>query len=143
MSNYSHISSASGPRNDAEIMIRIRSLSKNFATAWVFFGGQVLICNYSMFKKLKQKWGVGPLQLTLILFTFAVGGSLSGYAGRWLMSQWAPGNRLVYSVLYIICVTLIWPFMVLLVSVPLGQYAFFKKYLGSLFNKLFRRRKIK
>ena len=38
-----------------------------------------------MLKKLQQHWGVNGLQVFLILLTFALGGSLCGYAGRKLL----------------------------------------------------------
>jgi len=89
-----------------------------------------------MFNRLKQKWKVGPLQLFLILCTFAIGGSLSGYTGRRLMSLLLIGNRMLYTIIYIVVVTLVWPFMVLMVSVIFGQYPFFKRYLRELFKKI-------
>ncbi|MCH5599754.1 DUF6787 family protein [Niabella ginsengisoli] len=89
-----------------------------------------------MLNRLKQKWGVGPFQLFLILCTFAIGGSLSGYAGRFLLSQAAIANRALYIIVYILVVTLIWPFMVLGVSIVFGQFRFFKKYLGQLLKKI-------
>ncbi|MEI9955656.1 MAG: hypothetical protein WDM90_04945 [Ferruginibacter sp.] len=39
-----------------------------------------------MFEKLKQHWKVNGLNLALIITTFAVGGSLCGYAGRKLLA---------------------------------------------------------
>ena len=93
-----------------------------------------------MFKSLRQKWEVGPLQLCLILCTFAIGGSLSGYAGKWLLGQFDIDSRTAYIILYIIAVTIIWPVMVLTVSVFFGQYSFFKGYLKNLSKKLRRRR---
>jgi hypothetical protein len=37
---------------------------------------------FCMFEKLRQKWKVNVLQLVLILCTFAIGGSLTGYAAK-------------------------------------------------------------
>jgi len=99
-----------------------------------YFAGSVML------NRLKQKWKVGPLQLFLILCTFAIGGSLSGYLGRWLMSVLRVDNTLLYTIIYIVLVTLIWPLMVLGVSIIFGQYAFFKKYLRELFRKLTKKR---
>ncbi len=89
-----------------------------------------------MLNRLKQKWKVGPLQLFWILCTFAIGGSLSGYAGRRLMSVLPVGNAVLYTIIYILLVTLIWPLMVLGVSIIFGQYLFFKGYLKALFRKI-------
>ena len=85
------------------------------------------ICN--MLKKLQQKWKVTKLDLLLILITFAVGGSLCGFAGRKIMSFTGIEKGFVWLVVYIIIVTIIWPVCVLLVSIFTGQFAFFKKYL--------------
>ncbi|HYC29318.1 MAG TPA: phosphoribosylglycinamide formyltransferase [Chitinophagaceae bacterium] len=85
-----------------------------------------------MFEKLQKKWGVSPARLVLILITFAVGGSLTGYLGKFVMSAFGIRNAAVYVPVYIIVVTIIWPFMVLLVSVFTGQFVFFKNYLAKM-----------
>ena len=36
--------------------------------------------------KLQQKWGVGPVQFWLIMTTFALGGSLSGYLNKQILN---------------------------------------------------------
>ncbi|MGC4235737.1 MAG: hypothetical protein QM594_22370 [Niabella sp.] len=89
-----------------------------------------------MFNRLKQKWNVGPLPLFLILCTFAIGGSLSGYAGRWLLSLFSISNKILYTIIYIVAVTLIWPVMVLAVSILFGQFTFFKKYISRLLSRI-------
>lgn len=94
-----------------------------------------------MFKKLKQKWKVGPLQLVLILCTFAIGGSLSGYGATWCLSLLSIDNRVAYTIIYIIVVTALWPLMVLLVGLVLGQFSFFSHYLKQLFKKIARGRR--
>lgn len=94
-----------------------------------------------MFKRLKQKWNVGPVQLVLILCTFAIGGSLSGYAGRWLLTNLEVSNRVLYIIIYITAVTLIWPLAVLLVSIFFGQFRFFRQYLKKLSAKIAGNRK--
>jgi hypothetical protein len=93
-----------------------------------------------MFEKLRRKWGVNGLQLTLILITFAVGGSLCGYAGRWLLSQTSLEKGVVWVIVYILLVTILWPMCVLLVSIPLGQFGFFRKYIQKIGRRLFGRR---
>ena len=89
-----------------------------------------------MFKKLKEKWAVGPLQLFLILCTFAIGGSLSGYLGRQVLLILPVGNKLLYIMAYVLLVTILWPVMVLAVSLFLGQFSFFKNYLKHLGKKI-------
>jgi formyltetrahydrofolate-dependent phosphoribosylglycinamide formyltransferase len=88
-----------------------------------------------MFEKLKQRWKVNDLNLILIITTFALGGSLCGYAGRKLLALTGLDKGIVWVVLYILLITLLWPAAVLLVSIPLGQFAFFKKYIGKVFRR--------
>jgi len=89
-----------------------------------------------MFQKLKQRWKVNGLNLALIITTFALGGSLCGYAGRKLLALTGIERGILWIVLYILLLTLLWPLMVLLVSYPLGQYGFFKKYINRIFFRL-------
>jgi folate-dependent phosphoribosylglycinamide formyltransferase PurN len=88
-----------------------------------------------MFEKLKQHWRVNTLNLALIITTFALGGSLCGYAGRKLLALTNLDKGLFWVLLYILLITLLWPLAVLLVSIPLGQFGFFKKYIGKVFRR--------
>ncbi len=89
-----------------------------------------------MFNPLKRKWNVGTGQLFLILCTFTIGGSLSGYVGRWSLSFSPISSKAIYLLTYMVLVTVIWPAMVLCVSIFFGQFAFFKKYVGNLMRRL-------
>lgn len=89
-----------------------------------------------MFEGLQKKWKVGAGQLLLILCTFAIGGSLTGYLGRKLLNLFTIDSRVLWVVLYVIVVTLIWPFAVLLISIPFGQYRFFTNYLKKLGKRM-------
>ena len=89
-----------------------------------------------MFQRLQQKWKVNGLQLVLILCTFAIGGSLTGFAGRKLMNFIAVERGWLWVVVYIILVTLLWPVSVLLVSVFFGQYRFFISYLKKIGGRM-------
>lgn len=89
-----------------------------------------------MFKKLKEKWKVGALQLTLILCTFAVGGSSTGWAAKKIMNGIQLDQDWLWATLYILLVTLLWPIMVLLISIPFGQFRFFKSYIRKLGTKM-------
>lgn len=89
-----------------------------------------------MFKRLQQKWEVTPLRLLLILVTFAVGGSLTGILGRKVMQWIHVESTVLYIPVYIIIVTLIWPLMVLVVSIPFGQFFFFRKYLRKMGQRM-------
>ena len=85
-----------------------------------------------MFRRLQKKWKVGGWQLFLILCTFAIGGSLTGYVGRRLLNLLVLERGVWWIVLYIVLVTLLWPIAVLLVSFPFGQFNFFTRYLRKI-----------
>lgn len=90
--------------------------------------------------RLKHRWNVkNILQVVLILFTFAIGGSLCGYAGRKLLQLFDIEHRGLWVTLYVITVCILWPLCVLLISIPLGQFRFFTKYLSKLGRRIFRR----
>ena len=89
-----------------------------------------------MFEKLKHRWKVNGLNLVLIITTFALGGSLCGYAGRKLLLLTGLDKGVFWFTLYIVLVTLLWPLCVLLISIPLGQFAFFKNYLIKVWGKI-------
>jgi len=89
-----------------------------------------------MFERLKLRWKVNGINLVLILCTFALGGSLCGYAGRQLIMLTGLEKGPIWVILYVILVTLLWPFCVLLISVPFGQFAFFIKYLAKMKNRI-------
>lgn len=90
-----------------------------------------------MFKKLQRKWGVTAGRLFLILSTFALGGSLCGLAGKKIMGFTGLEKNIVWFILYIIIITIIWPLCVLLISIPLGQFVFFKNYIHKMGNRIF------
>ena len=89
-----------------------------------------------MFEKLKQRWKVNGLNLVLIIATFALGGSLCGYAGRKILMLAGLEKGVVWILLYVLLITLLWPLCVLLISFPLGQFAFFKRYLAKVWGKM-------
>ncbi len=89
-----------------------------------------------MFRKLQERWKVNGLNLMLILSTFALGGSLCGYAGRKLLLLTGLEKGAIWLICYVVLVTLLWPVSVLLISVPLGQFSFFKNYINRIINKL-------
>jgi len=89
-----------------------------------------------MFEKLKQKWKVGAVQLALIISTFAIGGSLTGFVGKKIMNLLNIQQDWLWAIIYILLVTLIWPLMVLAVSIPFGQFRFFSRYVRKLGEKM-------
>jgi hypothetical protein len=89
-----------------------------------------------MLDRLKEKWGVGPARIILILVTFALGGSLTGYLAKKLIAAIDIDSIYLYIPVYIILVTVLWPLMVILVSLPLGQFFFFRNYIRRIANKI-------
>jgi formyltetrahydrofolate-dependent phosphoribosylglycinamide formyltransferase len=89
-----------------------------------------------MFEKLKHRWKVNGLNLVLIIATFACGGSLCGFAGRKILIWLGIEKGGLWVILYIVLITLLWPICVLLISIPMGQFSFFKNYLTKVWNKI-------
>ena len=89
-----------------------------------------------MLKHLQQRWKVKGVKFLLIICTFAFGGSLCGLAGRKILKL-TEFSGVVWIVTYIILITLLWPLCVLIVSIPFGQFQFFKNYLIKIKNKMF------
>lgn len=92
-----------------------------------------------MFKRLQQKWKVNFSRLVLILITFSVGGSLCGYLGRKLLVAALPDLSATngwWWVLYLLLVTLLWPICVMAISIPMGQFTFFKTYLSRMARRM-------
>ena len=89
-----------------------------------------------MFKKLKAHWKVNGINLLLIIATFALGGSLCGYAGRKLLLLTNVEKGITWIILYLLLITLLWPLCVILISIPLGQFSFFKRYLIKVWKKM-------
>lgn len=85
-----------------------------------------------MLKRLQEKWKVNAVQLVLILCTFAIGGSLTGFVGKKIMNALAIGQDWIWAIVYILLITIIWPLAVIIVSIPFGQYSFFIKYIRKI-----------
>jgi folate-dependent phosphoribosylglycinamide formyltransferase PurN len=85
---------------------------------------------------LQQKWGVGPVQFWLIMTTFALGGSLSGYLNKQILNLVFLEKNAAYWLIYPLLLTILWPFSVILVSFLTGQFSFFKGYLGRMWGRL-------
>ena len=89
-----------------------------------------------MFKKLRERWGVNGLSLFLIICTFALGGSLCGWLGRKLLLVSGIDKGVLWFFLYILLVTILWPICVLVISFPLGQFTFFRKYILKIWGRI-------
>ncbi|MBC7875237.1 MAG: hypothetical protein H7Y01_14635 [Ferruginibacter sp.] len=89
-----------------------------------------------MFGRLQKKWKVNGLQLVLILCTFAIGGSATGFVGKKIMNVLAIQQDWLWAVIYILLITIIWPLAVIIVSIPFGQFPFFIKYIRKIGAKM-------
>ncbi len=89
-----------------------------------------------MLQKLQQRWKVNGVQLFLIISTFALGGSTCGYLARRVLMMAGLEKGLPWVLLYIVVLTLLWPLCVLMISIPLGQFNFFKKYLLKIWQRM-------
>ena len=89
-----------------------------------------------MFARLQQKWKVGPVQIVLIIICFALGGSLTGYSAKKIMDVLSVEADWLWTIIYILLVTIIWPLAVLIVSLFFGQFKFFKGYVKRLGQKI-------
>lgn len=86
----------------------------------------------TMFEKLQKKWKVSGLQLALIITTFALGGSVTGYLGKKIMNGLGIQQDWLWTIIYILLITILWPMAVLIVSIPFGQFSFFLKYIRKI-----------
>jgi len=89
-----------------------------------------------MFDRLKARWKVNSWSLFLILTTFALGGSTCARMAKWLIPADLHPGQPVWWIVYLILVTLLWPMCVLLISIPLGQFPFFKNYLKRIASRM-------
>ncbi len=86
--------------------------------------------------RLQEKWRVGPVQFWLIMTTFALGGSLSGYLNKQILNLVFLEKNAAYWLIYPLLLTILWPFSVIFVSFLAGQFSFFKGYLGRIWGRL-------
>lgn len=89
-----------------------------------------------MLKRLQNKWQVTPWRLLIILVIFGVGGSLCGWLGRQILVALDYPRNWTWYIVYIILVTILWPLCVLAVSIPLGQFNFFRNYLANMGRRM-------
>jgi hypothetical protein len=94
-----------------------------------------------MFNNLQKKWKVSGWQVLLILIIFALGGSITGFVGRKLMNFFEIEMVLLYIIIYLLIITILWPVAVLVVSIPFGQFLFFRNYIVRIGNRLLNRKK--
>ena len=90
----------------------------------------------NMFNRLQEKWKVKEGQMALIIATFAIGGSVTGYAAKKIMNELAIGQDWLWAIVYILLIIIIWPLAVLVISIPMGQFPFFINYIRKIGKKM-------
>jgi len=89
-----------------------------------------------MLERLQKRWKVNTLQLILIIATFAIGGSATGFVGKKIMNVINVQQDWLWAIIYILLITIIWPIAVIIISLPFGQFRFFINYTKKLGQKL-------
>ncbi|HMZ45924.1 MAG TPA: hypothetical protein PLU36_03900 [Chitinophagaceae bacterium] len=89
-----------------------------------------------MFHKLKEKWNVNWLQFTLIFTTFALGGSSCAKLASYILQLFLSEKDFIYWIIYLPMVTILWPICVIIISIPLFQFPFFKNYLKKMWTRI-------
>lgn len=89
-----------------------------------------------MLERLQKKWKVSGGRLALIILTFAIGGSATGYLAKKIMNQLAVQQDWLWGIIYILMITVIWPLAVIIISIPFGQYSFFIRYISKIARKM-------
>lgn len=91
----------------------------------------------SFLQRMRRKWNVkNEWQVVIILVIFALGGSLCGFLGKKFLGLWDIENGLGKTILYLLLVTILWPFCVLLISIPFGQFSFFRSYIARMGRRI-------
>ena len=93
---------------------------------------------WPMFKRLKEKWKLSWTSFVLVFSTFAIGGSSCGYLGRKLLTLTGIESGILYYALYIVLMCLLWPLCVIIISIPMGQFGFFRNYLRKMSQTIFK-----
>lgn len=92
-----------------------------------------------MLENLKQRWKVGGVQLILILCVFAITGTLTAYISRYV-TNWVgltPESALWKRALLRGAVLIFgYQVIILLVSIPFGQFRFFWNYEKKILKRL-------
>ena len=92
-----------------------------------------------MFEKVKKRWNVTNWQFLLIISTFAIGGSTCARVGKKLLDLLGLENPKIEVLVYLLLILCLWPICVILISIPLGQFQFFKNYLQRVYKKIIRK----
>ena len=94
-----------------------------------------------MFDHIKKKWNVGAVQLFLILCVFAITGTATAYITRMITEWFDLKNSSGWYWLAKAGVLIIgYQLIILLVSIPFGQFRFFWNFEKRMWRNLARRK---
>lgn len=90
-----------------------------------------------MFEKLKQRWKVDGLQLFLILCVFAITGTTTAFISKQITS-WLDIEKFSfwYWILKVGVLLFGYQIIILIVSIPFGQFSFFWNYEKKILRKM-------
>ena len=90
----------------------------------------------SWFEKLKQKWKVTGTQLVLILCVFAITGTTTAYITR-KITTWIDldSSEVMYWVMKLVILIFGYQVLILLFSIPFGQFNFFWNFEKKLLRR--------
>jgi hypothetical protein len=90
-----------------------------------------------MFDKLQKRWKVGGFQLFLILCVFAITGTTTAYISKQI-TTWLDVEKFsfFYWLLKIVILLFGYQIIILLVSIPFGQFSFFWNYEKKILRKM-------
>lgn len=90
-----------------------------------------------MFEKLKNHWKVSGFQLVLILCVFAITGTLTAWITRQI-TTWLEIEKysLSFWVMKILVLVFGYQVLILLISIPFGQFSFFWKYEKKILRRM-------
>ena len=92
-----------------------------------------------MFNKLQQKWNVGPLQLCLILCTFAVTGTTTAWISRSITSWVGFDENTLWTWKLLLRLSILifgYQVIILIVSFFFGQFQFFWNYEQKILKRI-------
>jgi hypothetical protein len=90
-----------------------------------------------MFEKLKKRWKVSGSQLFLILCVFAITGTLTAFISKQI-TTWLDIEKFSgwYWMLKVLVLIFGYQVIILLVSIPFGQFAFFWNYEKKILRRM-------
>ncbi len=92
-------------------------------------------------KKLKERWGItSNFQMVIIIIVFAINGTLTSKIATMVLEFMEftiqKQKFIFYYFVLIILITIIYPFLIMLIGFLFGQFKFFFKFGKNMLSKL-------